>query len=203
MNVARSSGLRAFARWSKAAGAASCAFRPSSRSFANGFPAASGVVEDEDVLQLRAVRLGLQELRGLIGGRGEGDGGAAVADDVLGLVGDHGREDRDEDAAVALAGEVDRRPLGTVLGEEDDRASVRECRECRALRRRPSRRPRTRRKRPGATARPSCTGEGRAFRASRGCGIRRRECAESSSSSPSRPWKQRSIIGSLRRDRRR
>ena len=38
MNVARSSGLRAFARSSKTAGAARCAFRPSSSSFAKGFP---------------------------------------------------------------------------------------------------------------------------------------------------------------------
>ena len=104
---------------------------------------AAGVVEDEDALELRALRLDRQELGGLLGRRREGDGGAAVADDVLDLVGDHRREDRDEDGAVALAGEVDRRPLGTVLREEDDGSAVRDADGAERRRRRPSPRPRT------------------------------------------------------------
>jgi hypothetical protein len=75
-------------------------------------PSAAGVVEDEDVLQLRAGRLGLDELRRLLGRRGERHRRAAVPHDVLRLVGHHRREDGDENRPVALAGEVDRRPLG-------------------------------------------------------------------------------------------
>ena len=79
-------------------------------------------VEHDDVLH-RLLDLGRGFLRrenlcGLLGRRREGDGRAGVLEKVRHLLDDHRREDRNEDRAVTLAGEVHDRPLRPVVREQ-------------------------------------------------------------------------------------